>query len=93
MERYTLSKRVGMRAEAEVRAEFLRARFSQIGSGKNGYGSIWKTADTFPRNRSIFHDYSVIGRADFSTNDFAIRFSTQQQKFLISPNEILDRNR
>lgn len=44
MERYTLSKRVGMRAEAKVRAEFLRARFSQIGSGKNGYGSIWKTA-------------------------------------------------
>lgn len=44
MERYTLSKRVGMRAEAKVRAEFLRARFSQIGSGKNGYGSIWETA-------------------------------------------------
>lgn len=85
MERYTLSKRVGTRAEPEVfsRAEFLRSRFSQIGSGKNGYGSIWETAFSIrtsspplTENRSIFHDYSVIGAAvPIFLRTFVIHFS------------------
>lgn len=85
MERYTLSKRVGTRADPEVfsRAEFLRSRFSQIGSGKNGYGSIWETAFSIrtsspplTENRSIFHDYSVIGAAvPIFLRTFVIHFS------------------
>lgn len=68
MERYTLSKRVEcVPNRKSSRAEFLRARFSRIGPGKNGqFGKpLSRYVPLLPENTSIFHDYSVIERPIF----------------------------